>query len=109
MTTLPYDFAFRTEVMLLAHLAINITVGGICLRRLRIMVDVRPTVKVQYVLLLIASAANGLSPVFFRQWPTIVSVFYASVVLYVLVSDSFQWRKGPPEAAKTCPGKLGDH
>lgn len=91
------------DYLILAHLGVNGLVFGICICRLGKMQNALTRVKAQYVLLLVASAANGFSPVFFQQWPTFVSIFYASVVLYVLWSDSYQWRRGTPKAA------LSDH
>ena len=97
-----YDFSIKTEFLILTHLAVNGVVFGICLHRLRLMRDVLMRVKIQYVVLLVASVANGFSPMFFKQWPTVISVAYACSVLLMLVSDMFQWKNGqPPEAAKT--------
>jgi hypothetical protein len=62
-------------------------------------------VKLAYVVLVMGAAANGASPWLFEMpgWP---SVCFAGAVLVMLVSDSFQWMKGPPEAA-TGPAPLG--
>lgn len=95
------DFSLNTEMIILAHLAINFGTFIICFHRLRLMQKVLFRVKAQYVILLVASVANGFSPILFRQWPTLVSIFYASAVFYVLWSDKFQWKHGPPDAARS--------
>ena len=63
-------------------------------------------VKVQYVVMVMGAGANGASPWLFELpgWP---SVFFASAVLFMLVVDSYQWRKGPPASA-TSPAPLSE-
>ena len=72
----------------------------ICVCRLDyIQVDeTRWAVSTQYVLLLIASAGALFAPWnhIYASWP---QVFFEGAVLYMLVSDSYQWRKGTPLAA----------
>lgn len=95
------EFALNYDILFLVHLAVNSWIFAICIRRLDRMREVLIRVKAQYIILTVASLANGLSPIFFKQWPTLVSIFYAGAVLYMLASDSFQWRFGPPASAKT--------
>lgn len=94
--------------MLVLHLIVNGFVFDICICRLGRMYNVLERVKLQYTILMVASVANGLSPIFFRQWPTLVSICYAGAVLYMLWSDSYQWRNGPPEAAITDTAPLSE-
>lgn len=63
-------------------------------------------VKVQYVVMVMAAFTFAASPWLFDLpgWP---SVFFSFAVLFMLVSDSYQWRGGPPPAA-TGPAPLGD-
>lgn len=107
MTT-NFDFNPNYDWLLVLHLLVNGFVFGICICRLGRMYGVLERVKLQYTILLVASAANGFSPIFFKQWPTLVSIFYASAVLYMLWSDSYQWKNGPPEAAITDAAPLSE-
>lgn len=102
------DIDVNYDWMLLTHLLVNGFVFGICICRLGRMYGVLERVKLQYTILMVASAANGLSPIFFRQWPTVVSVVFAAAVLYMLWSDSYQWKNGPPEAAVSDVAPLTD-
>jgi hypothetical protein len=63
-------------------------------------------VKFQYVVMVMAAAANGASPWLFELpgWPSVV---FAGAVLFMLVADSYQWRKGPPASA-TSPAPLSE-
>ena len=88
------------DVLAFVHLIINGFLFGICLCRLAVMhKKVLRRVKAQYVMLLAGSAANGLAPVFFSQWPSVVSVVFTTLVLYVMWSDSYMWKDGVPNSA----------
>ena len=103
------DFTLNYSLLLILHLFVNLVVFIICIRRLDRMQKVLFRVKAQYVLLTVASVANGFSPILFKQWPTVISIFYAGCVLFMLASDSFQWRKGPPDAALSDHAPLEPH
>lgn len=90
------DFSF----IVIAMLFVNGAILGICVCRLKEMNDkVLARVKYQYIVGCMVSAANGLAPIFFRQWPTTTGLFFALWVFYVFWSDSYQWKNGPPSAA----------
>lgn len=83
-------------------------IGCICVCRLaKINHSVLRRVGWQYVLMIMASAGLGLAP-FLWEFPGWSTAFFAAVVLFMLLADSYQWRHGPPEAA-TGPAPLGDH
>ena len=96
-----YDFSVNYNWLIIIHVFVNMGDIFICMKRLDQMQDVLLRVKLQYVVLTVASLANAFSPVFFRAWPTIVSIFYASAVFYMLASDRYQWTKGPPPESFT--------
>lgn len=60
--------------------------------------ETRWTVSSQYILLLLASAGAAMAPWndIPASWP---QVFFEAAVFYMLVADSYQWRKGTPLAA----------
>jgi hypothetical protein len=89
--------------MILLMLALNSVICGLCVCRLMTMKNVLLRVKIQYVIGLVASAANGLAPLFFQQWPNGTALFFAAWVCYMMLSDSYQWKGGPPEAAVITP------
>lgn len=61
----------------------------------------------QYVVLLMAAATSGASP-WLWDLPGWATVFFSCAVLLMLVLDSYQWRRGPPDSA-TGPAPLGDY
>lgn len=63
-------------------------------------------VKAQYVLMVMGAGVNGAAP-WFHELPGWTSVAFSLVVLFMLVADSYQWRRGPPPSA-TGPAPLGD-
>lgn len=100
--SLPIDY----EVVFLFHFMVNVGIAAIAACRIGRMQDVLLRVRLQYVFLFVSSIAYAFAPLFFRQWPPMVSVFSSASVLYVLWSDSYQWRHGPPKEAKTQPADL---
>jgi hypothetical protein len=80
----------------------------VCICRLdKIDKRVLMRVGVQYVLLIMAAFTFGASPWLFDLpgWP---SVFFAFSVLFMLVADTYQWRRGPPPST-TGPAPLGEN
>jgi hypothetical protein len=79
----------------------------VCICRLAAIRDrVLLRVSTQYVVMVMAAAANGASPWLFDMpgWPSVV---FSVAVLYMLVADSYQWRNGPPECASS-PAPLSE-
>lgn len=100
--TLPVDY----EVVFLLHMLTNLGIAAIAGCRIGKMHEVLTRVKLQYVLLFVSSIAYAFAPLFFRQWPPAVSLLFAGAVLFMLWTDSYQWRDGPPKEALTQPGEL---
>lgn len=101
--TLP-DLEF--SVLLLLNAGLNGLIFGVCICRLGKLNNALWRVKTQYVVLLLAAAAHGGAPVFFKQWPTGISIIFVAAVLYMLVSDGYQWKHGAPKSAETAPAPL---
>lgn len=95
----PLPFAINYDLVALLNFVFNMGIFAICVCRCGRMEGVLVRVKVQYVLLMVASLACGLAPVFFQQWPTIAFTSFAGVVLLMIWTDSYQWKNGPPKAA----------
>lgn len=90
------------------NLLLCVTIMGICLCRLdKIDKSVLLRIGMRYVLLLSAAAASGVSPLIY-EFPGWSAVFFAAAVLFMLLSDGYEWRAGPPESA-TVPGALSEH
>ena len=87
-----------------AVLSFGIFCISIC--RLGKMENVLLRVRSQYVVMIVVSAANGGAPIFFQHWPSGVNVVFTLGVLYMMWSDTYQWRHGAPSAAKTGRGDL---
>lgn len=101
LPTMNYDLLAIINVLVCSCL------GGICVCRLgKMHKNVLLRVKVQYLLLLVVSTASGFSPIFFRVWPSFLFVCFAAVVLYVIWSDNFQWKRGTPKVIETQPADL---
>lgn len=94
------------SLLLLFNAALNGLIFGICICRLGKLHNALWRVKAQYAVLLVASAGHGGAPVFFKQWPTGMSIVFVAAVLYMLVSDGYQWKNGAPKAAETSPAPL---
>jgi hypothetical protein len=109
--------AINYDALAFVHLILNGFLFAICFCRLAKMhKGVLRRVKAQYVMLLAGSAANGFAPIFFSQWPSVVSVIFTALVLYVMWSDSYAWKHGVPHAAlqnnpdaKVLPEVLDSH
>lgn len=84
------------SLVILLMIAVNGIIFGVCVCRLMKMHDVLVRVKIQYVIGMVVSAANGLSPILFQQWPNSVGLMFAVWVCYTLLSDGYQWKDGPP-------------
>lgn len=92
----------ESALVFTAHVMANGSIAAICVCRLgRMHKKVLVRVKLQYILLLVASFANGFSTVLFRQYPSATGVAFSAAVLYVLWSDGYQWRGGLPDAASS--------
>lgn len=88
------------SLVVLAMIFVNGIIFSICICRLKEMHNnVLIRVKYQYIVGTMVSAANGLAPIFFRQWPTTTGLLFAGWVCYVFWSDSYQWKNGPPPSA----------
>lgn len=91
---------FNLSFVVLLMILVNGLIFGICICRLKEMNDkILTKVKYQYVIGTMVSAANGLAPIFFRQWPTTTGLLFAAWVCYVMWSDGYQWKNGPPIGA----------
>lgn len=100
----PEGIHINYDVLAFVHLIINLALFGISICRLAAMhKKVLRRVKAQYVLMTVVAAANGFAPIFFSQWPTLVSVFFSITVLYMMWSDSYAWKNGVPHAALQDP------
>lgn len=100
--TLPVNY----EVVFLVHFFMTMGIAGIAACRIGKMHQVMLRVKLQYIFLFVAAIAYGFAPLLFQQWPPTISVVFVGAVLYVLWSDSYQWKDGPPKEAVTQPAEL---
>ena len=90
------------------NLLLCLLIMGICVCRLdKIDKSVLLRIGLRYVLLLSGAAAFGLSPLVY-EFPGWSAVFFAATVLFMLLSDGYEWRAGPPESA-TVPGALSEY
>lgn len=91
-----------SALMFTAHILANGGIFAVCICRLgKMHHKALLRVKFQYIMMLVAAAANGMSPLLFRQFPSSAGVAFAVVVLFMLWSDGYQWKRGLPEAASS--------
>ncbi len=101
-----FSLPVNYEVIFLVHFIMTMGIAGIAACRIGKMNNVLLRVRLQYVFLFVAAIAYGFAPLLFQQWPPAVSVIFVGAVLYVLWSDSYQWKNGPPKEAVTKPANL---
>lgn len=93
-------FDIDISIVVCMMIVVNAIIAGICICRLKEMnAQIRTRVKYQYVIGIVMAVANGLSPILFRQWPNTVGLLFSMWVCYMLWSDDYQWKNGPPVAA----------
>jgi len=74
----------------------------------RLSVTSRGTTKPQFIncysLVFAAAFASGLSRWLWGEWPGPGQIAFALAVLYVIGTGMREWRRGPPDYARSAPG-----
>lgn len=95
------------KILMVINLLASTSIAWACLCRLNVSsVQVMPTVRAHYVLLLSGAIANGFQGPLFGQLPTTGGTVLAVGLAVGLVIGRSRWKNGPP--TDVCNPKTGE-
>lgn len=83
--------------MALLAFANGLFIAYVCLCRLNAShINVIPSVRFKYTMLLMGSLAYGSQPILFGEWPTTAGLILHFCISLGLAAGFWRWREGPP-------------
>lgn len=87
------------DVRIIALIALidALFIAYVCICRLNAThIEVMPSIRFKYVMLLMGSLAYGAQPILFNEWPSVGGMVLMFCITAGLVGGFERWKDGPP-------------
>lgn len=86
------------KIVALLSFVNGLFIAWTCICRLNAThINVMPSVRFKYVMLMVGSLAFGSQPFLFNEWPTTGGLILQYCITAALIANYQRWREGPPK------------